>query len=71
LEGGSILRDGRPTWVCFDDWDYDTTGFDEVLTDFCDTHGILPGHVGKAETLLLDQPALVDHATAAFRPRQV
>ena len=59
----------RPTWVTFDDWDYDTAGFDEVLESFCHREGIIPGHVGDADSLLLDQRALVDHATEVFRAR--
>lgn len=68
-EGASVLRGGRPTWVTFEDWDYDDSDFDETLTGFCAAYGIVPGTVGNAETLLLDQRALVDHAAEVFRRR--
>ena len=56
--------------MTFDDWDYDTAGFDEALASFCRREGIVPGQVGDADSLLLDQRALVDHATEVFRDSQ-
>ena len=69
MQGATVLRDGAATWVTFDDWDYDTAGVDEVLESFCRHEGVSPGHVGGASSLLLDQRALVDHATEVFRTR--
>lgn len=69
VQGATVLRDGAATWVTFDDWDYDTEGFDEVLAAFCRREGITPGLVGDADSLLLDQRALVDYATEVFRSR--
>jgi len=69
VQGATVLADGGSSWVSFDDWDYDTAGFDEVLESFCLSAGIIPGHVGDADSLLLDQRALVDHATEVFRAR--
>lgn len=69
VQGATVLRDGAATWVTFDDWDYDTEGFDEALESFCRREGITPGLVGDADSLLLDQRALVDYATEVFRSR--
>lgn len=70
VQGATIAGDGGASgWIEFDDWDYDTGGFDEVLASFCARQGVTPGRVGDADSLLLDQRALVDHATEAFRPR--
>ncbi|HEY5981526.1 MAG TPA: AAC(3) family N-acetyltransferase [Microlunatus sp.] len=67
VQGAAVLTDGGSRWVTFDDWDYDTEGFDEVLVSFCRQEGITPLRVGDGDSLLLDQRALVDHATQAFR----
>jgi aminoglycoside 3-N-acetyltransferase len=69
VQGATVPGDGGATWVTFDDWDYDTEGFDEVLECFCRRTGVTPGQVGHADSLLLDQRALVDYATEAFRTR--
>lgn len=63
-QGAALLVDGVRQWVEFTDGDYDDTHFDEVLTEFCAARGIAAGQVGRAEALLLDQPALVDFAVA-------
>lgn len=62
-QGAALLVGGERQWVSFDDIDHDDTHFDQVLTEFCTLQGISPGRVGSAETLLLDQHALVDFAT--------
>jgi aminoglycoside 3-N-acetyltransferase len=69
LQGATMAGVGGATWVTFEDWDYDTDGFDEVLESFCRRQDITPGHVGDADSLLLDQRALVDHATEFFAAR--
>lgn len=68
LQGATVLGEsGGSIWVSFDDWDYDTADFDEVLESFCRRQGVTPRRVGDADTLLLDQRALVDHAAEVFR----
>lgn len=69
VEGATIAGVGGSSWVTFDDWEYDTEGFDEVVNSFCRREGISPGRIGDADSLLLHQPALVDYATEVFRHR--
>lgn len=64
--GGPVLDQGVRRWVTFEDWDYDDEAFDDILAEFCQAHGVQPGKVGAASTLLLDQPALVDFAQRAM-----
>ena len=66
-QAAAVYQNGVRAWVEFPDWIYSTEQFPEVLDAFCATEGIRPGKVGDAETLLLDQRALVDYATDFFR----
>lgn len=62
-QGAAVAVGGERRWVTFDDVDHDDTHFERVLTEFCAVHGLQPGLVGSAESLLLDQRGLVNFAT--------
>lgn len=67
IQAAAVYRNGERAWVEFPDWEYSTEQFSEVLDAFCVKEGVQVGRVGSAETLLLDQRALVDYATGYFR----
>lgn len=65
-QAAAVYQNGERAWVEFPDWVYSTELFAEVVDAFSTKQGIQPGRVGNAETLFLDQRALVDYATDFF-----
>ena len=61
-QGAPITQDGQRRWVEYDDISLETDGFEEIGKSFQDAGGIHAGRVGSAESQLMRQQALVDHA---------
>lgn len=59
---GPVLVDGQPTWVTFDECDYDEDAFPPVKAAFEASGAVTVGKVGSATAKLMSQRALVDFA---------
>lgn len=60
-QGASVLRDGRPQWVAFDDLDWNDEDFVAIGEAFnAETGLVQQGKVGKADVVMMPQRALVD-----------
>ena len=60
-QGASVLRDGRPQWVAFDDLDWNDEDFVAIGEAFNAETGLVQhGKVGKADVVMMPQRALVD-----------
>jgi len=62
----AVYQNGQRVWVDFPDWVYRTNQFSEILAAFCVERQVMPGRIGTAATLLLDQRSLVDYAVDFF-----
>lgn len=61
-DAAAVQQNGQRAWVTFPDWVYRTDQFSDILDAFCTQHGIMHSSIGSAQTLLLNQRALVDFA---------
>ncbi|WP_034225853.1 aminoglycoside N(3)-acetyltransferase [Actinotalea ferrariae] len=64
--GAPVLVGGERRWVTFDEPVVDDADFVAAGEDFAAHGGVTTGAVGAARAHLMDQRALVDHATAWF-----
>jgi aminoglycoside 3-N-acetyltransferase len=68
-QGAPIMQGGQRTWVEYQDIDLETEEFDNIGHSFQADGGIITDQVGSAESLLMRQRALVDHAVGWIRSR--
>lgn len=61
-QGAPMMQDGQRQWVEYQDLELETDGFEEIGKSFQASGGIITGQVGSAESQLMKQRALVDHA---------
>lgn len=66
-QGAPMIQDGQHRWVEYEDIDLETDGFEEIGQSFQSAGGVTAGKVGSAETQLMRQRALVDHAVKWIR----
>ncbi|WP_203568269.1 aminoglycoside N(3)-acetyltransferase [Aestuariimicrobium ganziense] len=66
-QGAAVLVEGERRWVTFPEWVHSDGGFHDILDEHCARHGITPGLVGNASTLVLDASTLVDEAVVHLR----
>jgi aminoglycoside 3-N-acetyltransferase len=61
--GSPVFVDGVSQWTVFEEVDYDEEDFAQLGVDFAKETGLeIQGLVGKGESRLMSQPALVDYA---------
>lgn len=65
-QSSAVMKDGERTRLTWKEIDWDSDDFDKIGEEFATSatkHNLKIGLVGKAKSLLIKQPALVDFAT--------
>jgi len=60
--GAPMLIDGERQWLEYEDLVVTTGDFEQIGAAFAETGGVTAGTVGKADAMLMHQPALVEFA---------